>query len=227
MANEPDEPKDVAQRIDARDASEKALEVSAAFAGAVPWVGGAISNYLAGHATDRKFHRVAEELKALATALARVESDAAKQYVRTEEFEDLLDLTMRKLADERDERKRKMYRTFLVNTVANSQEPWNEKTKFLRTIENVEPDHVMLLGALLKEPDRNLPPMSFGSVIGTIRKRAPSVAGRLDELSRDLTRLGLAHIGETGGMMTGHGAEDLQGRVTTYGQRFARYLLED
>jgi len=227
MADEPEEPKDVVARIDEQDVKERTLEISAAFASAVPWVGGAISNYLTGHANDRKFHRVADELKALAKDLARVESEAAKRFVRTDEFEDLLDLTMRKLADERDERKRKMYRTFLVNTVGAPEEPWNEKTKYLRTIDDVEPDHVTLLGALLKEPDRNLPPMSFGSVSSTIRKRAPVVAGRLNELSRDLDRLGLAHIGETGGMMTGHGAEDLRGRVTPYGQRFARYLLQD
>src|SRR5206468_11860789 len=84
------------ERIENRDASEAALEVSAAFASAAPWVGGAISNYMAGKANDRKFRRVADELKALADDMRRVASDTAREYVKTDEFEDLLDLTMQK-----------------------------------------------------------------------------------------------------------------------------------
>ena len=211
-------------RIQKHDAAEAVIEVSAAFANAVPWVGGAISNYLNGHATDRKFERVAEELKRLADDMKRVESDTARQYVKTEEFEDLLDVTMQKIAFERSEEKRRMYRSFLANTAASPGEPWSEKQKYLRTIEEVEPDHLVLLKSLLREPRKDLSPMAMGSVVSTIRERAPQIVSRLDELSRDLDRMGLAHIGQTGGMMTGHGAQDLRGRVTPYGQRFVSYL---
>ncbi len=225
MADEKDD--DAIARVERRDGTDTALEISAAFASAVPWVGGAVSNYIAGHANDRKFHRVAEELKKLADDMKRVESDTAKQYVKTEEFEDLLDLTMQKIALERSEQKRKMYRAFLANTAASPGEPWPEKQRFLRTLDDVEPDHVRLLKALLQEPRRDLGPMAFGSISGTIRERAPEIVPRLDQLVRDLDRMGLANVGQTGGMMTGHGAQDLRGRVTAYGQRFARYVMAE
>jgi hypothetical protein len=217
---------DQLSRIQDQDATEAALEVSAAFASAVPWVGGAISNYLNGHATERKFRRVAEELKLLADDMKRVESDTAKQYVKTEEFEDLLDATMQSVANERIEQKRRLYRNFLANTAASPGEPWTEKRKFLRTIEELEPDHLVLLKALLQEPRKDLPPMAMGSVVATIRERAPQVVARLDELSRDLERMGLANVGQAGGTMTGQGAQNLSGRVTAYGQRFVSYVKD-
>jgi phage-related tail protein len=228
MLNMNDEKKsEELSRIESRDGTEVALEITAAFAGAAPWVGNAISNYLTGRATDRKFHRIAEELKRLAEDMKRVESETAKQYVRTDEFEDLLDLTMRKIADERSEAKRKMYRAFLANTAASPGEPWAEKQRMLRTLEEVEPEHVRLLKALIQEPRHDLAPMALGSVFSTIRERAPEIIGRLDELVRDLDRMGLANVGVTGGMMTGYGAQDLRGRVTSYGQRFVRYVMTE
>lgn len=220
-----DEESDAISRINRRDPAEVALEISAAITGAVPWVGSAISNYLTGHATDRKFERVADELKKLAEDLKRVESDAAKDYVKTEEFEDLLDLTMQKIAHERSEEKRKLYRAFLANTAASPGEPWSEKQKFLRTLDEIQPEHVRLLKALLEEPRRDASLGPFGSVSGTIRQRAPEIGHRLDELVREVDRMGLANVGQTGGMMTGHGAQDLRGRVTPYGKRFAQYVM--
>lgn len=72
---------DAIARIEQHDGADAALEVSAAFAAAAPWVGGAISNYLNGKVMDRKFRRVAEELKLLADDMARKESETARAYV--------------------------------------------------------------------------------------------------------------------------------------------------
>jgi hypothetical protein len=218
---------DAIARLENHDRTESALEIGAAVASAVPWLGGAISNYISGHANDRKFHRVGEELKKLADDMKRVESETARDYVKTDEFEDLLDLTMQKIAHERVEEKRKMYRAFLANTAASPGEPWPEKQKIVATLEAVQPEHLRLLKALLQEPRRDLSPMAIGSISGTIRERAPEIVPRLDELAQELERMGLASIGQTGGMMTGHGAQDLRGRVTPYGRRFAHYVMSD
>lgn len=216
---------DALARIEQRDSAEIALEVTAAFASAAPWVGGAISNYVAGKANDRKFRRVAEELKALADDMRRIESTVAKEYVKTDEFEDLLDVTMQKIATERSEEKRRLYRAFLANTAASPGEPWPEKQRFLRTLEEVQPEHIQLLKAVMQQPKQDPVPFGFGSASQTLRSRAPEIAGRIDELARDLDRMDLTSLGQLGGMMTAHGAEDLRGRATAYGQRFFRYVM--
>jgi hypothetical protein len=222
-----DETSDALTRIEERDGTEVALEIAAAFASAAPWVGGPISNYMAGKANDRKFRRVADELKKLADDMRRVESDIAKQYVKTEEFEDLLEITMQNIAIERSEEKRKLYRAFLANTAASPGEPWAEKQRFLRTIEEIEPEHVRLLKALMQEPKLTPSTFGYGSVSQTLRTRAPEIANRIEDLSRELDRMGLTSVGQTGGIMTIQGAEDLRGRVMPYGQRFLQYVLTD
>ncbi len=222
-----DKPLDALARIEERDGTEATLEIAAAFASAAPWVGGPISSYMVGKANDRKFRRVADELKKLADDMRRVESDTAKHYVKTEEFEDLLDVTMQKIATEQSETKRALYRAFLANTAASPGEPWAEKQRFLRTLEEIEPEHVRLLKALMQQPKVDLEPFGYGSVSQTLRRRAPEIANRIDDLARELDRMGLTSVGQTGGMMTANGAEDLRGRVMPYGQRFLQYVLTD
>lgn len=222
-----DETSDALTRIEERDGTEAALEIAAAFASVAPWVGGPISNYVTGKASDRKFRRVADELKKLADDMHRVDSETARQYVKTDEFEDLLEVTMQKIAIERSEEKRKLYRAFLANTAASPGEPWTEKQRFLRTIEELEPEHIRLLKALMEEPNPNPASFGFGSMSQTLRKRAPEIANRIEDLARELDRMGVTSVGQTGGMMTAQGAEDLRGRVMPYGQRLLKYVLTD
>lgn len=134
---------------------------------------------------------------------------------------------MQKMAVERSDEKRKLYRAFLANTAASPGESWPEKQRLLRTLEEVEPEHVRFLKALMQEPRRDVSMMGIGSASQTMRGRAPEIAGRMDDLARDLDRLGITSVGHLGGLMTAHGAEDLRGRVTAYGQRFVRFVMTD
>ena len=66
----------------------------------VPWIGSPISNIVSGVSTGRKIGRVREVVLRLAHDLAGFESEAAKAYVKTEEFAELFERTVRQAADE-------------------------------------------------------------------------------------------------------------------------------
>jgi hypothetical protein len=91
-----------------------ALEAGALVANFLPGLGGALANVLSGWSAERKRERVREVISGLALRLANLQSTLADEYVRGDEFEDLLDQTLRRVANERHESKRRLYREFLV-----------------------------------------------------------------------------------------------------------------
>src|SRR5438046_310785 len=108
MADEPN--------VDAGETrGEQALELASIVTSAVPWLGGPLSAVLSGHAFDRKISRVRDVLNGVVIDLHEFKSDVSEQYVRTDEFEDLLDAALHKAAEERNEARRKIYRHFIVN----------------------------------------------------------------------------------------------------------------
>src|SRR5258706_1793709 len=110
-----------------------------------PWLGGAIAGVLGGITTDRKINRVNEVIRGLAENLRDLESAASKEFVKTEEFEDLLEQTLRQVAAERNDDKRRMYRDFLVGVIRSPGEPYDEQRRFLRTLEELQSDHLRVL----------------------------------------------------------------------------------
>ena len=74
--------------------TEKALDVASFVSSAVPWVGGPISNVLSGVSYGRKLSRVKEVLYGLAEDLRDFKSEVSHVYVKTEDFEELLERTL-------------------------------------------------------------------------------------------------------------------------------------
>jgi hypothetical protein len=66
---------------------------------------------------------VREVISGLALRLANLQSTLADEYVRGDEFEDLLDQTLRRVANERHESKRRLYREFLVAAITTPAPP--------------------------------------------------------------------------------------------------------
>jgi hypothetical protein len=99
--------------VPASSGVETALDVASFVSSAIPWVGGPISNVLSGAAFGRRLGRVREVLVDLTRDLHGFKSEASEAYVKTEEFEELLERTLRQAADERSEEKRRIYRQFL------------------------------------------------------------------------------------------------------------------
>lgn len=204
---------------------ETALDIAAFVGSAVPWIGGPVSKVLGGMSLGRKLSRVREVLEGLASGLAEFKSDASEKYVKTEEFEELLEQTLKRATEERHEEKRRIYSAFLTDAIESPGEPYDEQIRFLRTLEELQPDHLRLLRALSQAPGPNAGMM--GSPNQTLRRRLPEMdEGRVGDLLSQLNDLRVTDLTSLKVMMTGHGAEDLRHSVTPYGKRFLRYIVE-
>jgi hypothetical protein len=96
-------------------AGDLALDASAVLANVanvVPVVGpvlaGAVSNVLRGWSLQRKLDRINETLLELAIRLTDLRVDVREDYVRSDEFEDLMDQTLRRVGNERHTEKRRV-----------------------------------------------------------------------------------------------------------------------
>lgn len=203
--------------------AERALDVGAFVANLVPWIGGPIAGVLSGIGTDRKINRVNEVVISLAEELRNFKSDAAERYVQTEDFEELLEQTLRQVAAERYEEKRRIYRDFLIGAIVSPGEPYDEQRRFLRTMEELQPEHLRVLKALSRAPK----PVSgiIGSPISTLRGRLPDLSeNQIEERIQQLNDLRVTNMASLKTMMTPQGAENLAHAVTAYGSRFVQYL---
>lgn len=205
--------------------AERALDVAAFVANLVPWLGGPVAGVLSGIGTDRKINRINDLIVGLAERLRDVESEKAKQYVKTEEFEELLEQTLRQVASERHEEKRRIYRDFLIGAIVSPGEPYDEQRRFLRTMEELQPEHLRVLTALWQPPK----PVSgiMGSPISTLRGRLPNFSeDQIEERIQQLNDLRVTNMTSLKTMMTPQGAENLTHAITAYGSRFVQYLKE-
>jgi len=204
---------------------ETITDIAVVVASVVPWIGGPVSAVLAGISLNRKIDRIREVLTDMANQIKDVKSEATEKYVQTEDFQDLLEKTLRLAADERVEEKRKAYAAFLANDIRSPGQSYDEKFRILRTLEEIQMDHVSVLKALLQEPDYGSITSNIGSVRQTLEKRSPGIAGdKIKDLIEQLADMKLTNsIGLTI-MITARGAEELQQLVTPYGRRFIEFI---
>jgi len=210
--------------IPAATKGETALDIAATVGSAVPWIGGPVSNVLGEMSLGRKLGRVREVLEGVATDLAEFRSEVSEEFVRTEEFEDLLEQTLRRAGEERNAEKRRMYRAFLTDAIESPGATYDEQLRMLRTFEELQPDHLWVLKAVSQEPDPD--PGMMGSPIQTLRERLPELDDtRVEDLVAQLNDMRVTNFGSLQTMMTGRGATDLRHVVTEHGQRILRYIL--
>lgn len=207
-------------------AKEIILNAVASVSSIAPWIGGPVSSVLSGMSISRKMERVNEVLVDMAEGIKGFESDISKNYVKTEDFQELLEETLQQSAKERNEEKRRAYSTFLISDIRNpTSYTYDEKLRFLRTLEEMQIDHIYMLKALMVQPDPD-PASTIGSVNSTLKKRLPSIPpDRIKDLAEQLTDMKVANLANLGVTMTSRGAEDLQSCITSYGHRFLRYIL--
>src|SRR5690606_28050220 len=117
--------------------SEKALDAAAIAASFTPVVGGAISSVLSGMSQSRKLNRVVGMLKGLSDDLSELRSEVDEDYVRTEDFEELLEQTLRRAADERSDDVRELYRKFLLHAMAAPGDPYDDQMLVLKALEYI------------------------------------------------------------------------------------------
>jgi hypothetical protein len=207
------------------DDKDKILDIISFVTSAVPWVGGPVSNVLGGISTGRKIQRVNELLHEFSEDLRNFKSEVSEEYVKTEDFEDLLEQTLRRTSEERNDKKRKILKSFLVEAVKNPGEQYDEQLRFLKLLENIYGDHIMVLQALMEPPSPN--PGMMGSPSQTLGERLPDMdRDRIKDLVQQLNDLRITNLQSLNTMMTGSGAEDLRHSVTALGKRFIKYLEE-
>lgn len=209
----------------ASTSAETALDVAAFVGSAVPWIGDPVSNVLGGMSLGRKLGRVREVLEGMAADLGEFKSEVSENYVKTEEFEDLLEQTLRRVGEERNEEKRHLYKAFLTDAIESPGESYDDQLRLLRTFEELMPDHLRVLKAMSQEP--NPDPGMMGSPIQTLRERMPEFNDqRIEELVSQLNGMRVTNLGSLKVMMTGRGAADLRHVMTDYGKRILKYIIE-
>jgi hypothetical protein len=219
---------DLARRDD-NDAVGDYLDVAALFAEAIPGLGGAISNVLGGFSSRRKQMRFLEVIEGVAADLRGFKSEVSEQYVRSEDFEDLFEETLRQAARERSAEKRAVYRDFIVNAIREPGEPYDEQIETLRLIGRLSSAHIRVLAAINQSAPET-PTFSIGGApVSVLQRRLGdidtavivSVVEELDNLR--LTKL--AQRLQT--MMTGRGAEELRSAITPLGRRVLGFARGD
>ena len=206
-------------------AEEKALDIASVVTSIVPWIGGPVSAVLSGMAVGRKLGRIREVLEGVAEDLRNFKSETSEKYVKTEEFQELLENVLRRAADERNEEKRRLYRAFLTHSVTAAGPSYDEQIKILRTLDALQPDHILVLRALLEAPPAGDPGI-MGSPLQTLHQRIPgSTRDNIEHLIEELNDLRLTNLQALKTMMTAHGAQDLRPSVTPFGSRFVRFVL--
>jgi len=202
---------------------ETALDVASFVGSAVPWIGGPVSNVLNGMSFGRKLGRVREVLEGLSNDLGEYKSEVSEKYVSTEEFEDLLEQTLKRVGEERNEEKRRLYKAFLTNAIESPGEPYDDQLRLLRTIEELVPDHLRVIKAMSQVPNTN--PGTMGAPIHTMRERLPELdAKRIEELVLQLNSMYITNLTSLNVTMTGRGASDLRQIITAYGNRVLSYI---
>ena len=214
--------------VPASSGVETALDVASFVSSAIPWVGSPISNVLSGVSFGRRLSRVREVLIDLIHDLQGFKSDVSETYVKTEEFEELLERTLRQAAEERTEEKRRIYRQFLVGTIKSPGEPYEEQLRFLRTLEEMQPDHIQVLRALMQKPDSHLVSGFSGSPRQTLSKRPPDIpADRIEDLVSQLNDMRITTLTAMRTMMTARGTQNLEHTITSFGQRFLKFIMDE
>ena len=211
--------------LGASDTGDQVALAVSTVASLVPVLGGAVSNLINGYANHRQQQRVAEVLIGLSQRIRDTQSRVDEEYVRSEDFEDLLGEALQRAARERSEDKRRIYRDFLASDMTAPAGSYDEKLRFLRTLEELQPDHLRVLKALMADDDQAASGSGIGSQIQTLQERLPGIGrDQILELVDQLNRMALTNMQSLMTIMTASGARRLSHAITPYGQRFVRLL---
>ena len=206
--------------------TDNLIAAGAVLVSAVPWLGGPVSSVLSGYSQSRKFNRIKEVLDKLSEELREFRSRASEEYVKTEAFEDLLEHTLRRVADERQSTVRALYCRFLNRAISDPDEDYDSQIEILKAIEPLRSGHVAVLGALIKDSEPVAPFSHASSHIQTLVERTSLDRESIRLLVDDLNHWRLIKLDGLNTMMTARGAASLQHTVAPLGRKVLQYLME-
>ncbi len=209
---------------------DKLLAVLSTVSSAAPWPGGLISNIVGGISSEHKRQRIIKVMKSLFDYFEEFRKKVPEEYVKSEDFKDLFKKTLRKVQNEENEDKRKMYENFLKGALTSPEEPYNEKIRFFNTLEQVQYVHIEIIRALMKPPTAKfVAPGGWGTRMHTLQARLPAdfTEDLIQDLVDQLNDLRITDIKELNQEDFNPDVLNLQDSVTEYGKRFFRFIGGD
>jgi hypothetical protein len=207
---------------------EELHEAAGVLVGMVPVLGSPLQSYITGQANERKAKRLKELFLAIAGDLKGIRDRLSQDYLQTEQFADLLDRTLERVANELHEEKRRVYKNILVGIIRDHDvDAYDEQLRHLRTLETIQPAHIAVLRAIMVKPtEEQLWRMDgSGFKMHTLEERLPSMnQHQIEERVAELNGVGLTDLGNLSTSMTKSGAQDLTTGLTPYGRRFVVFV---
>jgi hypothetical protein len=179
-------------------------------------LGGPISNIFSSVSTNRKFARVKELIYGLSKDLEGFKSKVSEEYIQTEEFEELLEQTLVKSANEKNEKKRHLFRKFLETSIKNPSSNYDEQVRFLRVIGDMQIDQLRIIKSLLEKPQEGPD--------GVKGLQFPSLLAILEGMDRDVARDLIIHLNSL--CVTELMAKGDMIVFTPFGKRFIKYIID-
>lgn len=207
--------------------TEKALSWIQVLLSSVPFpLVAPIGNIIGKLTADKKFERIRTALNDLVKDFEKYKSEGAESYVQTDEFEELLKNTLRRLGNERNAKKRRLYRAFLIGSIKAPGGDYDDKLRFLRCIEDLHWDEFIVLKVLKEKasypsiPSR--PSLRHEGLQGIQRPTLLTLLNQLsdtavDEAIERLNILGITMIIKNSGEII----------LTQFGTRFVEFILSD
>lgn len=206
--------------------TERFAEIIAVVTSAAPWIGGPVAEIIGGAATNLKIKRVTEFIQGVLEHVEALHTNAAEEFVKSEDFADILEKTSQAAADERHEAKRRLFSNYILNNISHPEITYDRRLKCLRTLTQVDIRHIDFLMALLQRPSMQELNLSMSAPSITIKRRVPHLSNDIGVIIHDTNTLGLTAIRNDylNTNMTGSGAADLGHAVTEMGREFLSFL---
>ena len=213
---------------------EKAGEVVTIALNAVPIAGSFMSGIAGAIISKRQNRRLNQFLVTLAENLTDLDSRVNSDFLQTEDFQDLAEDVFSKAAETRQQEKLDAFRAIFVNTVLSDSPTYDEASEIVDLINGWQPRHIILMHILA---DPVAADKQMGKVVGPGGRLTTSISTILhkllpqwddDQIDRTWKELHDAQIHRTPGtktMMTDQGINQLQNRLTDFGNKIARYLV--
>jgi SHS2 domain-containing protein len=213
--------------VPAESSTEKALSWTAVFLSSVPFpLVAPIGNILGKITADKKFERIQTALNNLVKDFKKYKTEEMEAYVQTDEFEELIENTLKRLWNERNAKKRRLYRAFLIGSIKAPGGDYDIKLRFLRCLEDLHWDEFIVLKVLSEKASypsihkrRSLRNDGLqGIQRPTLLTLLPQVnAMTMDEAVERLNILGIT-------MIIKNGSEII---LTPFGTRFVEFISSD
>ena len=226
-------PEQALETYQANRPAENLSQASATLMQLLPGVGTLLGTYLNDGVNNLYRQRLDTLLESIVKDFSHTQRKMNLEFVKSADLVDLFGEVVPRVQKERDEDKRRYYKNILLGAVTGeSVDPYDQAMKYVRTLEELQPVHVVVLRAVAIElPEEELwkRDLSGGFMINTLLERLPQVSREqfpevLDDLNR--ARVTNFRVDSLSLAMSGASAANLRSRLTEYGKAFVAFVLE-